>query len=187
MGYKPGDIAPHDGEVHCKGHPAITVYVQAGKRFAAAHDGAGPACEWEYRHKAAPSAHRGGLTLGEVQDQIFQREGFRVSFVPLGSSDHPLAPYDYPVMAPNGWRVSDWRRIRLAPYIVSFRDVFIYRGDGDRIGADVKLGHLRDTYYAAQYGTLAAEAAMLVPTAHAAPLPATKTARRHAARPRRVG
>jgi hypothetical protein len=106
---------------------------------------------------AGTTHHRGGLTLNDVQEQIFQREGFRVAFVPFAGSDHPLPAYDYPVMAPNGWRVSDWRRIRLAPYVVSFRDVHVYRGDGQRIASDVKLGHLRDTYYAAEYGTLAAE------------------------------
>ncbi|HTJ27553.1 MAG TPA: hypothetical protein VMA36_15440 [Candidatus Limnocylindria bacterium] len=133
------------------------------------------------------SAHRGALTLNDIQDQIFEREGFRVAFVPFGASDHPLPPYDYPVMAPNGWHVSDWRRIRLAPYIVSFRDVYVYRGDGGRLTTDVKLGHLRDTYYAAQYGTLAAESATLVPATAATPPAATKSARRSATRPRRVG
>ena len=104
-------------------------------------------------------AHRGALTLGAIEEQIFQREGFRVSFVPFAASDHPLPPYDYPVMAPAGWHVSDWRRVRLAPYVVSFRDVVVYRGDGTRLAADLKLGHLRDTYYAAHYGTLAPAAA----------------------------
>jgi hypothetical protein len=47
-------------------------------------------------------------------------------------------------MAPNGWHVSDWRRVRLQPYIVLFKDVFVYRGDSARIGSDLKLGHLRD-------------------------------------------
>jgi hypothetical protein len=35
--------------------------------------------------------------------------------------------------------------MRLQPYIVLFKDVFVYRGDGARIGSDLKLGHLRDT------------------------------------------
>jgi hypothetical protein len=127
------------------------------------------------------------LTLNDIQEQIFQREGFRVAFVPFPASDHPLPPYNYPVMAPNGWHVSDWRRLRLAPYIVSFRDVFVYRGDGTRVTSDVRLGHLRDTYYAAQYGTLAPEATTLVPEPAATPLRDTKSARRSAERPQRVG
>lgn len=158
MGHKPSDIAPRDGEVHCRAHPNVTAHAQAGKRFPAAHDGGGEACAWEYRAKSSTPAHRGRLTLDDVQEQIFQREGFRVSFVPLGATDRPLPPYDYPVMAPNGWHVSDWRRARLRPYIVLFKDVFVYRGDGTRVASDLKLGHLRDTYYAAQYGTLAPEA-----------------------------
>jgi hypothetical protein len=60
-------------------------------------------------------------------------------------------------MAPNGWRVSDWKRIRLAPYVLLFRDVKVFRGDGAPLARDVKLGHLRDTYYQEQYGTLAPE------------------------------
>jgi hypothetical protein len=48
-------------------------------------------------------------------------------------------------MASNGRHVSDLRRVRLQPYIVLFKDVFVYRGDGARIGSDLKLGHLRDT------------------------------------------
>jgi hypothetical protein len=36
--------------------------------------------------------------------------------------------------------------------------VKVYRGDGEPIARDVKLGHLRDTYFEAEYGTLAPEA-----------------------------
>jgi hypothetical protein len=83
-------------------------------------------------------------------------------------------------MAPNGWHVSDWRRVRLQPHIVLFQDVFVYRGDGARIGSDLKLGHLRDTYYAAQYGTLAPEASTIVSSGHApAPSSTTEPPRRH--------
>jgi len=124
------------------------------------------------------SGRHHALTLAELQEQIFQREGFRVSFVPFGAGDHPLPPYEYPVMAPNGWHVSDWRRMRLAPYVVSFRDVVVYRGDGERITTDQKLGHLRDTYYAAQYGTLAPQAAALGATAaELSPLPPVRDRR----------
>ena len=105
------------------------------------------------------------LRLNALQEQIFQREGFRVSFVPFGFSEHALPPYDYAVMAPNGWRVSDWRRVRLSQYVQSFRDVVVYRGDGERVGKDVKLGHLRDTYYAAQHGTLLPQADTATATA----------------------
>jgi hypothetical protein len=95
-----------------------------------------------------------GLSLTQLQDQIFEREGFRVSFEPLGSLHASLPSYEYPVMAPNGWRVSDWKRVRLGHYVLLFRDVTVYRGDGKPIGRDLKLGHLRDTYYRARYGSL---------------------------------
>jgi hypothetical protein len=102
-------------------------------------------------------SRRAGLTVTELQEQIFQREGFRVSFERLGASQDELPPYDYPVMAPNGWHVSDWRRIRLARYILVFRDVKVYRGDDTPIARDMKLGNLRDSYYEAVYGTLSPE------------------------------
>jgi hypothetical protein len=101
------------------------------------------------------SKRRDGTSVSELEEQIFNREGFRVSFARLGAGDAPIPPYGYRVMAPNGWRVSDWRRIRLAPYVLVFRDVTVYRGDDTPLVRDVKLGHLRDTYYEAEYGTLA--------------------------------
>ncbi len=61
-------------------------------------------------------ARRPGITITELQEQIFAREGFRVSFERLGAGDEQLQPYAYPVMAPQGWTVSDWRRVRLAAY-----------------------------------------------------------------------
>ena len=99
-------------------------------------------------------ARRTGLTITELQEQIFQREGFRVSFERLGASKDELPPYDFPVMAPQGWAVSDWRRLRLGRYVLLFRGVTVYRGDGEPIARDMKLGHLRDSYYKAEHGTL---------------------------------
>jgi hypothetical protein len=99
-------------------------------------------------------ARRAGPTITELQEQIFQREGFRVSFERFGASADALPPYDYQVMAPQGWTVSDWRRVRLAPYVLLFRDVRVYRGDDTPIVRDMKLGKLRDSYYEAVYGTL---------------------------------
>jgi hypothetical protein len=98
-----------------------------------------------------------GLTVVELQEQIFNREGFRVAFERLGRDDEPLAPYDFPVMAPVGWRISDWQRMRLGRYLTTFKRVTVFRGDGTPQKRDVKLGHLRDSYYEATYGTLAPE------------------------------
>ena len=103
-------------------------------------------------------ARRPGLTITELQEQIFAREGFRVSFERLGAAKDDLPPYAFPVMAPQGWKVSDWQRMRLGAYVLLFRGVKVYRGDGEPIARDVKLGHLRDTYYEAEFGTLSAEA-----------------------------
>jgi hypothetical protein len=104
--------------------------------------------------RAAMASRRSGLSITELQEQIFQREGFRVSFSRLGASHDELPPYAYPVMAPQGWSVSDWKRVRLAPYVLFFRDVTVYRGDETPIARDMKLGHLRDTYYKAEHGSL---------------------------------
>jgi hypothetical protein len=106
---------------------------------------------------AIPVARRPGLTITELQEQIFQREGFRVSFERLGAAKDDLPPYGFAVMAPQGWKVSDWQRVRLAAYVLLFRGVKVYRGDGEPIARDVKLGHLRDTYFEAEYGTLSAD------------------------------
>lgn len=100
---------------------------------------------------------RAGLSITELQEQIFQREGFRVSFERLGAAKEELPPYDFPVMAPQGWTVSDWRRLRLAKYVLLFRGVTVYRGDDEPVVRDVKLGHLRDSYYKAQYGSLSSD------------------------------
>lgn len=98
-----------------------------------------------------------GLTISQLQEQIFQREGFRVSFERLGAAKDELPPYEFPVMAPQGWKVSDWQRIRLGAYVLLFRSVTVYRGDDQPLPRDMKLGSLRDTYYAAQYGSITAD------------------------------
>ena len=102
-------------------------------------------------------ARRTGLSITELQEQIFQREGFRVSFERLGAAKDELPAYAFEVMAPQGWTVSDWQRVRLAAYVLLFRSVTVYRGDDEPIARDMKLGHLRDTYYKAAYGTIAAD------------------------------
>ena len=91
-------------------------------------------------------------TVASLKEQIFEREGFRVAFERLDTANATLPDYDYPVMAPNAWRVSDWKTVRLAAYIPFFKNVTVYRGDGTPLRSDVRLGHLRDGYYAAAYG-----------------------------------
>ncbi|MBV9233310.1 MAG: hypothetical protein JO030_04650 [Candidatus Eremiobacteraeota bacterium] len=72
----------------------------------------------------------------------------------FGGKRPALAPYDYPVMAPQRWKVSDWKNARLAAYRLQIKSVTIYRGDGSPIPRDLQLGFLRDTYYASEYGSL---------------------------------
>jgi hypothetical protein len=63
-------------------------------------------------------AGRRGNSVTELQDAIRAREGFRVEFTPLaGRSSEALPPYAFNEMAPQHWKVSDWKRVRLAGYV----------------------------------------------------------------------
>jgi hypothetical protein len=57
-------------------------------------------------------------------------------------------------MAPSKWKISDWKRVRLAPYIAIFRKVDVYRGDDTIVKTDMRLVNLRDSYYLARFGSL---------------------------------
>jgi len=89
----------------------------------------------------------------QVENAILEREGFRVEFEPFDGKRLTLPPYDYPVMAPQRWKVSDWKNARLAAYRLLVKGVTIYRGDGEPISRDLQLGNLRDTYYVDAYGS----------------------------------
>jgi hypothetical protein len=102
----------------------------------------------------SPKIESTALTVTELQNQIAGVDGFRVSFSRLGSANLPIEPYPYDVMAPSKWRISDWKRVRLAPYVALFRSVDVYRGDDTIVKSDIRLVALRDSYYAAKYGTL---------------------------------
>ena len=93
-------------------------------------------------------------TIAAVEKQIFEREGFRVTLVPLTERTKSLPDYDYAVMAPQRWRISDWKNARLAPYVTLLRGVTVFRGDGSTVGRDLQLGNLRDSYYEAAYGAI---------------------------------
>jgi hypothetical protein len=90
----------------------------------------------------------------QVQEAIFKREGFRVALELLDEKRRALPPYEYPVMAPQRWKVSDWKNARLEAYRLLVKSAMIYRGDGSAIPRDLQLGNLRDTYYEANYGSL---------------------------------
>ena len=104
---------------------------------------------------AAPPIERrlfgndGGVaTLEQLERQIFEREGFRVKLVPFAPNAR-FDPYAFPVMASNGWRVSDWKTGRLGAYLAQIRSIVVFRGDGTPVRTDVRLGGLRDSYFAA--------------------------------------
>jgi|ERR1700677_1391570 hypothetical protein len=97
------------------------------------------------------------LTVTELQNQIASVEGFRISFERFGAADTPIEPYPYDVMAPSKWRISDWKRVRLASYIGTFKTVVVFQGDDTPVKSAIKLVTLRDSYYQARYGTLEAE------------------------------
>ncbi len=93
-------------------------------------------------------------TKAQVEKAIFECEGFRVELEPFEGKRQPLPPYEYPVMAPQRWKVSDWKNARLGAYVLLVKGATILRGDGTPIPRDLQLGNLRDSYYAAQYGSL---------------------------------
>jgi len=92
----------------------------------------------------------------QVEDAIFGREGFRVELEPFNGKKASLPPYEWTVMAPQRWHVSDWKNTRLEPYRMLVKGAVVYRGDGTPVARDMQLGNLRDTYYEAQYGPIRA-------------------------------
>jgi hypothetical protein len=93
-------------------------------------------------------------TKAQVEKAILDREGFRVELEAFAQKRQALPAYDYPVMAPQRWKVSDWKNVRLAEYRLLMKGATVYRGDGTPLARDLQLGNLRDTYYAAEYGSL---------------------------------
>ena len=95
-------------------------------------------------------------TKAQIERAIVEREGFRVELEFFAEKRLALPPYDYPVMAPQHWKVSDWKNARLAEYRLLVKSATVYRGDGTPIARDLQLGNLRDSYYEATYGSLKA-------------------------------
>ena len=92
-------------------------------------------------------------TKAQVEKAILEREGFRVELELFEGKRPALPPYDYPVMAPQRWKVSDWKNARLEAYRLLVKGITVYRGDGSPITRDLQLGNLRDSYYENHYGT----------------------------------
>jgi hypothetical protein len=57
-------------------------------------------------------------------------------------------------MAPQRWKVSDWKNARLEAYRLLVKGATIYRGGSEPVTRDMQLGNLRDTYYEDAYGSL---------------------------------
>jgi hypothetical protein len=55
-------------------------------------------------------------TKAQIEKAIFEREGFRVELQLFDGKRPSLPSYDYPVMAPQRWKVSDWKNARLEAY-----------------------------------------------------------------------
>ena len=88
-------------------------------------------------------------TIKQVEEAIFNREGFRVKLTPLNAKSGSLPPYDYEYMAFNKWKLTDWRMSRMARYIPYLRSLEVFRGDGSRTVSDMRLDNLRDSYFKA--------------------------------------
>jgi hypothetical protein len=97
-------------------------------------------------------------TKKQVEDAIFGREGFRVELEPFDGKKSALPAYEWSVMAPQRWRISDWKNARLEPYRTLVKGIKVFRGDGNPVTRDMQLGNLRDTYYEAEYGPVRAPA-----------------------------
>lgn len=93
-------------------------------------------------------------TKAQVERAILEREGFRVQLALFEQKRQALPSYEYPVMAPQRWKVSDWKNARLADYRLLVKSATIYGGDGTPIPRDLQLGKLRDSYYETTYGSL---------------------------------
>lgn len=91
-------------------------------------------------------------TIGQVEEQIFVVEGFRVKLEPLIAKTKMLPSYDFTLMAPQRWRVSDWKSARLPAYLTLVRSATVLRPDGKPLRGDLQLGNVRDSYYEAKYG-----------------------------------
>jgi hypothetical protein len=88
----------------------------------------------------------------QVEDAIFEREGFKVDLELFEGKKSALPAYEWSVMAPQRWKLSDWKNARLEPYRLLVKGATVYRGDGKPVPRDMQLGNLRDTYYEAEYG-----------------------------------
>jgi hypothetical protein len=91
-------------------------------------------------------------TKKQVEEAIFEREGFRAELEPFDAKKGALPAYEWSVMAPQRWKLSEWKNARLEAYRLAIKGITVYRGDGSPVVRDMQLGNLRDSYYEAEYG-----------------------------------
>jgi hypothetical protein len=102
-------------------------------------------------------------TIAQVEEQILTCEGFRVRLAPLTAKTKNLPPYDFLVMAPQRWRIYDWKAARLVAYLTLLREATVLRGDGTPARRDLQLGNVRDSYYEEKYGSVTPSPPALAP------------------------
>lgn len=90
----------------------------------------------------------------QVEEAIREREGFRVELEMLDGKKGALPAYEWSVMAPQRWRISEWKNERLEAYRMLVKSATVFRGDGTAVSRDMQLGNLRDTYYEAECGPI---------------------------------
>lgn len=93
-------------------------------------------------------------TKKQVEEAIFALEGFRVE-LDLFDPKRSLPEYEWRVMAPQRWKISDWKNERLSAYRTLAKGLTVFRGDGSPVPRDMQLGNLRDSYYETEYGAIA--------------------------------
>jgi len=93
-------------------------------------------------------------TKKHVEEAIFALEGFRVEF-DLFDPKRSLPEYEWRAMAPQRWKISDWKNERLAGYRALAKGLTVFRGDGSPVPRDMQLGNLRDGYFESEYGPIA--------------------------------
>lgn len=90
------------------------------------------------------------MTVKQLEEAIFEREGFRVRIEPLaGKAKSALPPYKPAYMSYNKWKLTEWKMRRLAPYIPFLKSVEVLRPDGSRTTSDMQIGNLRNAYFLA--------------------------------------
>jgi hypothetical protein len=93
-------------------------------------------------------------SIAAVEQQILAREGFRVRITPLDPKAKSLPAYAFTVMAPQRWKLSEWKSVRLREYVLLVRKIDVLAPNGSEIKSDLQLGNVRDKYYEAAYGAI---------------------------------